>query len=119
MCVCVICIMYVYQIQLRGHCYLLLLLNITSSSCTTPVFIVKKKTHSDCVYIQSAYARPQPSLDYLHRRRKEIMAQLEERKVVSPPPFASSPNLAHNYDPNYTQEVRGQNHVRSFVIRLR
>lgn len=72
-----------------------------------------------CLYTQSAYTRPQPSLDYLHRRRKEIMAQLEERKVVSPPPFASSPNLAHNYDPNYTQEVRGQNHVRSLVICLR
>ncbi|XP_036442010.1 roquin-1a isoform X1 [Colossoma macropomum] len=61
-------------------------------------------------YGRSAYSRPQPTLDYLHRRRKEIMAQLEERKVVSPPPFASSPNLAHSYDPSYTQEVRGQNH---------
>ncbi|XP_062868694.1 roquin-1a isoform X2 [Trichomycterus rosablanca] len=61
-------------------------------------------------YNRNAYARPQPSLDYLHRRRKEIMAQLEGRKVVSPPPFASSPNLAHSYDPGYNQEVRGQNH---------
>ncbi|XP_047666246.1 roquin-1a isoform X2 [Tachysurus fulvidraco] len=59
---------------------------------------------------RGAYPRPQPSLDYLHRRRKEIMAQLEERKVVSPPPFASSPNLSHTYDPSYTQDVRGQNH---------
>ncbi|KAL7855228.1 hypothetical protein SRHO_G00174180 [Serrasalmus rhombeus] len=61
-------------------------------------------------YGRSAYSRPQTTLDYLHRRRKEIMAQLEERKVVSPPPFASSPNLAHPYDPSYTQDVRGQNH---------
>ncbi|XP_058256731.1 roquin-1a isoform X3 [Hemibagrus wyckioides] len=59
---------------------------------------------------RNAYARSQPSLDYLHRRRKEIMAQLEERKVVSPPPFASSPNLPHSYDPSYPQDVRGQNH---------
>uniref|UniRef100_A0A8B9LDU8 RING-type E3 ubiquitin transferase n=1 Tax=Astyanax mexicanus TaxID=7994 RepID=A0A8B9LDU8_ASTMX len=42
---------------------------------------------------RAAYSRPQPSLDDLHRRRKEIMAQLEERKVVSPPPFGSSSNL--------------------------
>ncbi|XP_053369840.1 roquin-1a isoform X2 [Clarias gariepinus] len=66
--------------------------------------------HSRAYNGRNAYARPQPSLDYLHRRRKEIMAQLEERKVVSPPPFASSANLAHSYDPSYTQEVRGQNH---------
>ncbi|KAH0618238.1 hypothetical protein JD844_017253 [Phrynosoma platyrhinos] len=37
--------------------------------------------------------QPHPSLDELHRRRKEIMAQLEERKVISPPPFAPSPTL--------------------------
>uniref|UniRef100_A0A8C7LHY3 RING-type E3 ubiquitin transferase n=1 Tax=Oncorhynchus kisutch TaxID=8019 RepID=A0A8C7LHY3_ONCKI len=37
----------------------------------------------------------QPSLDYLHHRRKELMAQLEERKVISPPPFAASPTLPH------------------------
>ncbi|XP_026861261.2 roquin-1a isoform X3 [Electrophorus electricus] len=61
-------------------------------------------------YGRNIYARPQHSLDYLHRRRKEIMAQLEERKVVSPPPFASSPNPAHSYDPSYSQEVRGQSH---------
>uniref|UniRef100_A0A8C7UZZ7 RING-type E3 ubiquitin transferase n=1 Tax=Oncorhynchus mykiss TaxID=8022 RepID=A0A8C7UZZ7_ONCMY len=36
-----------------------------------------------------------PSLDYLHHRRKELMAQLEERKVISPPPFAASPTLPH------------------------
>ncbi|XP_044295026.1 roquin-1 isoform X3 [Varanus komodoensis] len=40
--------------------------------------------------------QPHPSLDELHRRRKEIMAQLEERKVISPPPFASSPTLPHS-----------------------
>ncbi|XP_014342758.1 roquin-1 [Latimeria chalumnae] len=39
----------------------------------------------------------QPSLDDLHRRRKEIMAQLEERKVISPPPFAPSPTLPHSF----------------------
>ncbi|KAM4641592.1 roquin-1 [Discoglossus pictus] len=42
-----------------------------------------------------------PSLDELHRRRKEIMAQLEERKVISPPPFAPSPTLPH---PFHTEE---------------
>ncbi|XP_030061224.1 roquin-1 isoform X2 [Microcaecilia unicolor] len=48
-------------------------------------------------YHREPYGRlpPQshPSLDDLHRRRKEIMAQLEERKVISPPPFAPSPTL--------------------------
>ncbi|KAG8436851.1 hypothetical protein GDO86_007801 [Hymenochirus boettgeri] len=42
-------------------------------------------------------SQPHPSLDELHRRRKEIMAQLEERKVISPPPFAPSPTLPHNF----------------------
>ncbi|XP_076847713.1 roquin-1a isoform X2 [Brachyhypopomus gauderio] len=60
---------------------------------------------------RNVYPRAQLSLDYLHRRRKEIMAQLEERKVVSPLPFASSPNPAHSYDPAYSQEVRGQIHA--------
>lgn len=59
---------------------------------------------------RAAYPRPPPTLDDLHRRRKEIMAQLEERKVVSPPPFASSPNLAPPYEPSYSQEARGQSH---------
>ncbi|XP_075793056.1 roquin-1 isoform X3 [Pelodiscus sinensis] len=45
--------------------------------------------------------QPHPSLDELHRRRKEIMAQLEERKVISPPPFAPSPTLPH---PFHTEE---------------
>ncbi|XP_008576498.1 PREDICTED: roquin-1 [Galeopterus variegatus] len=44
--------------------------------------------------------QPHPSLDELHRRRKEIMAQLEERKVISPPPFAPSPTLP----PSFHQE---------------
>ncbi|KAM8930947.1 roquin-1 isoform 2-T2 [Pelodytes ibericus] len=42
-------------------------------------------------------SQPHPSLDDLHRRRKEIMAQLEERKVISPPPFAPSPTLPHAF----------------------
>lgn len=46
--------------------------------------------------------QPHPSLDELHRRRKEIMAQLEERKVISPPPFAPSPTLPH---PFHSEEV--------------
>ncbi|XP_053102318.1 roquin-1 isoform X6 [Hemicordylus capensis] len=41
--------------------------------------------------------QPHPSLDDLHRRRKEIMAQLEERKVISPPPFAPSPTLPPSF----------------------
>uniref|UniRef100_A0A8C2ANH6 RING-type E3 ubiquitin transferase n=1 Tax=Cyprinus carpio TaxID=7962 RepID=A0A8C2ANH6_CYPCA len=57
-------------------------------------------------YPRNAYTRPQPSLDYLHRRRQEIMAQLEERKVASPSPFSSS----HSYDPSYPQDTRGQSH---------
>uniref|UniRef100_A0AAZ3PKW7 RING-type E3 ubiquitin transferase n=1 Tax=Oncorhynchus tshawytscha TaxID=74940 RepID=A0AAZ3PKW7_ONCTS len=48
--------------------------------------------------------RPTPSLDYLHRRRQEIMAQLEDGKQVTPPPFAPSPTLPHHYESNYTQE---------------
>ncbi|XP_076829796.1 roquin-1 [Brachyhypopomus gauderio] len=44
----------------------------------------------------------QPSLDYLHRRRKELLNQLEERKVISPPPFAASPTPAFHAD--YPQE---------------
>ncbi|XP_077784325.1 roquin-1 isoform X5 [Podarcis muralis] len=51
-------------------------------------------------YHREPYSRPppqpHPSLDDLHRRRKEIMAQLEERKVISPPPFAPSPTLPHS-----------------------
>ncbi|XP_066503295.1 roquin-1a isoform X2 [Hoplias malabaricus] len=60
-------------------------------------------------YSRSPYVRPQPTLDDLHRRRKEIMAQLEERKVVSPPPFASSANLSHSYDPTYPEEYLEEN----------
>lgn len=52
------------------------------------------------------YSRPQPTptLDYLHRRRQEIMAQLEDRKQVTPPPFAPSPTQPQTYESNYTQE---------------
>uniref|UniRef100_A0A674DX47 RING-type E3 ubiquitin transferase n=1 Tax=Salmo trutta TaxID=8032 RepID=A0A674DX47_SALTR len=55
---------------------------------------------------RESYSRPQPtpSLDYLHRRRQEIMAQLEDGKQVTPPPFAPSPTLPHHYESNYTQE---------------
>uniref|UniRef100_A0A4W5P5U0 RING-type E3 ubiquitin transferase n=1 Tax=Hucho hucho TaxID=62062 RepID=A0A4W5P5U0_9TELE len=57
---------------------------------------------------RESYSRPQPtpSLDYLHRRRQEIMAQLEDGKQVTPPPFAPSPTLPNHYESNYTQEVR-------------
>uniref|UniRef100_A0A8D3CWK0 RING-type E3 ubiquitin transferase n=1 Tax=Scophthalmus maximus TaxID=52904 RepID=A0A8D3CWK0_SCOMX len=48
------------------------------------------------------------SLDYLHRRRQELLSQLEERKVISPPPFAASPTLSHpfpcDYPPEYGEE---------------
>ncbi|KAL1023185.1 hypothetical protein UPYG_G00037420 [Umbra pygmaea] len=50
-------------------------------------------------------AQPAPSLDYLHRRRQEIMAQLEDRKqVASPPAFTPSPTLPHTYESNYTPD---------------
>ncbi|XP_041133864.1 roquin-1-like isoform X3 [Polyodon spathula] len=58
-------------------------------------------------YHRESYSRmtaPHPSLDYLHRRRKEIMAQLEERKVISPPPFAPSPTLPRPFPPDFPQE---------------
>lgn len=55
-----------------------------------------------------SYSGPQPSLDYLHRRRQELLSQLEERKVISPPPFAASPTLSHpfpcDYPPEYGEE---------------
>uniref|UniRef100_A0AAQ5XUV5 RING-type E3 ubiquitin transferase n=1 Tax=Amphiprion ocellaris TaxID=80972 RepID=A0AAQ5XUV5_AMPOC len=44
-----------------------------------------------------SYSGSQPSLDYLHRRRQELLSQLEERKVISPPPFAASPTLSHPF----------------------
>ncbi|XP_039623151.1 roquin-1a isoform X1 [Polypterus senegalus] len=58
-------------------------------------------------YPRDSYGRVshvQPSLDDLHRRRKEIMAQLEERKVISPPPFAPSPTLPHTFPQDFPQE---------------
>uniref|UniRef100_A0A673NLG2 RING-type E3 ubiquitin transferase n=1 Tax=Sinocyclocheilus rhinocerous TaxID=307959 RepID=A0A673NLG2_9TELE len=58
-------------------------------------------------YPRNAYTRSQPSLDYLHRRRQEIMAQLEDRKDVSPSPYSSS----HSHDPSYPQDMKGQSHV--------
>uniref|UniRef100_A0A3Q3K5U8 RING-type E3 ubiquitin transferase n=1 Tax=Monopterus albus TaxID=43700 RepID=A0A3Q3K5U8_MONAL len=55
-----------------------------------------------------SYGGSQPSLDYLHRRRQELLSQLEERKVISPPPFAASPTLPHpfprDYPPEYGEE---------------
>ncbi|XP_060900597.1 roquin-1 isoform X4 [Labrus mixtus] len=55
-----------------------------------------------------SYSGSQPSLDYLHRRRQELISQLEERKVISPPPFAASPTLPHpfpsDYPPDYGEE---------------
>uniref|UniRef100_A0A8C7YAN2 RING-type E3 ubiquitin transferase n=1 Tax=Oryzias sinensis TaxID=183150 RepID=A0A8C7YAN2_9TELE len=46
----------------------------------------------------------QPSLDYLHQRRRELISQLEERKVISPPPFAPSPTLSHTFPSDYPTE---------------
>ncbi|XP_062849006.1 roquin-1 isoform X3 [Trichomycterus rosablanca] len=58
-------------------------------------------------HIRDPYGRPQPSLDYLHRRRKELLNQLEERKVISPPPFAASPTLpTHAFPNDYPQEAQ-------------
>lgn len=73
---------------------------------------------STCTVVQEDYSRPQPTptLDYLHRRRQEIMAQLEDGKQVTPPPFAPSPTLPHHYESNYTQEVRGNSQLVSVVI---
>uniref|UniRef100_A0A8D3D3E8 RING-type E3 ubiquitin transferase n=1 Tax=Scophthalmus maximus TaxID=52904 RepID=A0A8D3D3E8_SCOMX len=51
-----------------------------------------------------SYSGPQPSLDYLHRRRQELLSQLEERKVISPPPFAASPTLSHPFPCDYPPE---------------
>ncbi|KAM9322141.1 roquin-1 [Pholidichthys leucotaenia] len=50
------------------------------------------------------YSGSQPSLDYLHRRRQELLSQLEERKVISPPPFAASPTLSHPFPSDYPSE---------------
>ncbi|XP_017277994.1 roquin-1 isoform X2 [Kryptolebias marmoratus] len=52
----------------------------------------------------STYSGPQHSLDYLHRRRQELISQLEERKVISPPPFAASPTLSHPFPTDYPTE---------------
>ncbi|KAG9338462.1 hypothetical protein JZ751_025696 [Albula glossodonta] len=60
------------------------------------------------------YGRSQPSLDYLHRRRKEIMAQLEERKVISPPPFAPSPTLPRPFPAEYPQEQYMEESLKAF-----
>ncbi|XP_021179247.2 roquin-1 isoform X1 [Fundulus heteroclitus] len=54
----------------------------------------------------SPYSGSQPSLDYLHRRRQELLSQLAERKVISPPPFAASPTLSHPFPSDYPPEVQ-------------
>uniref|UniRef100_A0A8C7Y7Y5 RING-type E3 ubiquitin transferase n=1 Tax=Oryzias sinensis TaxID=183150 RepID=A0A8C7Y7Y5_9TELE len=51
-----------------------------------------------------------PSLDYLHQRRRELISQLEERKVISPPPFAPSPTLSHTFPSDYPTEVGAKSH---------
>ncbi|KAM9789178.1 roquin-1 [Neosynchiropus ocellatus] len=56
-----------------------------------------------------SYGGSQPSLDYLHRRRQELLSQLEERKVVSPPPFAASPTLSHPFPSDYPPEYGDEN----------
>ncbi|XP_029379874.1 roquin-1 isoform X1 [Echeneis naucrates] len=56
-----------------------------------------------------SYSGPQPSLDYLHRRRQELLSQLEERKVISPPPFAASPTLSHTFPSDYPPEYGEEN----------
>uniref|UniRef100_A0A8C9VIE1 RING-type E3 ubiquitin transferase n=1 Tax=Scleropages formosus TaxID=113540 RepID=A0A8C9VIE1_SCLFO len=65
-------------------------------------------------YLRDPYSRPQHSLDYLHRRRKEIMAQLEERKVISPPPFAASPTLPHTFPADYPSEQYIEENSKAF-----
>ncbi|XP_034468938.1 roquin-1b isoform X1 [Hippoglossus hippoglossus] len=56
-----------------------------------------------------SYSGQQPSLDYLHRRRQELLSQLEERKVISPPPFAASPALSHPFPSDYPPEYGEEN----------
>ncbi|XP_056599326.1 roquin-1 [Triplophysa dalaica] len=56
-------------------------------------------------HLRDPYSRSPPSLDDLHRRRKELLVQLEERQVISPPPFAASPTLpTHPFPNDYPQE---------------
>ncbi|XP_038145249.1 roquin-1 isoform X1 [Cyprinodon tularosa] len=55
-------------------------------------------------YVRGSYSGSQPSLDYLHRRRQELLSQLAERKVISPPPFAASPTLSHPFPSDYPTE---------------
>ncbi|XP_047224802.1 roquin-1 isoform X2 [Girardinichthys multiradiatus] len=52
----------------------------------------------------SPYSSSQTTLDYLHRRRQELLSQLAERKVISPPPFAASPTLSHPFPNDYPTE---------------
>ncbi|KAG7456766.1 hypothetical protein MATL_G00239440 [Megalops atlanticus] len=70
--------------------------------------------HGQRSYIRDPYSQSQASLDYLHRRRKEIMAQLEERKVISPPPFAPSPTLPRTFPVEYPQEQYMEDNLKAF-----
>uniref|UniRef100_A0A667WCY0 RING-type E3 ubiquitin transferase n=1 Tax=Myripristis murdjan TaxID=586833 RepID=A0A667WCY0_9TELE len=54
-------------------------------------------------YPRPPYGRSQPSLDYLHRRRK----------VISPPPFAASPTLPHPFPSDYPSEY-GEDSSKAF-----
>ncbi|XP_041847839.1 roquin-1 isoform X4 [Melanotaenia boesemani] len=51
-----------------------------------------------------SYGSSQHSLAYLHQRRQELLSQLEERKVISPPPFAASPTLSQSFPNDYPTE---------------
>ncbi|XP_023669029.1 roquin-1a isoform X1 [Paramormyrops kingsleyae] len=59
--------------------------------------------------IQDPYSRPQQSLGSLVQRRNELMAQLEEREVLSPPPFTPSPVLPHTFPNNYQRKYIEEN----------
>uniref|UniRef100_A0A3Q3GCF0 RING-type E3 ubiquitin transferase n=1 Tax=Labrus bergylta TaxID=56723 RepID=A0A3Q3GCF0_9LABR len=68
----------------------------------------RDRYHPDGYYPPGAQHPPMrayPSLDYLHRRRQELISQLEERKVISPPPFAASPTLPHPFPSDYPPDV--------------
>ncbi|XP_018582319.1 roquin-1a isoform X3 [Scleropages formosus] len=53
--------------------------------------------------IRDSCNQPQNRLEYLHRRREEIMAQLEERKAISPLSFTSLPTIPHTFPRSYSR----------------
>uniref|UniRef100_A0A3B3R9T9 RING-type E3 ubiquitin transferase n=1 Tax=Paramormyrops kingsleyae TaxID=1676925 RepID=A0A3B3R9T9_9TELE len=59
-------------------------------------------------WVKDPYSRPQQSLGSLVQRRNELMAQLEEREVLSPPPFTPSPVLPHTFPNNYQRKGYGK-----------